>query len=85
MTTETMLIPVAALVPVAVAFVAALLGFWIWMLVDCLRNESKEGKDRLIWTLVILFTKVVGAGIYYFVRYRKRRRPPLVDGAALVG
>jgi hypothetical protein len=41
--------------------------FWIWMLVDCLTNESLQGTDKLIWVLVILLAHAVGALIYYFV------------------
>ena len=53
------------------AFALPLLGFWIWMLVDCLTKESREGQDRLLWTLVIIFTKFLGAALYYFLRYRR--------------
>ncbi len=51
----------------------ALLAFWIWMMVDCLRHEEVAGHDRLIWALVILLAKLLGAAIYYFARYRPRR------------
>jgi len=50
--------------------------FWVWMLVDCLMNESSEGNDKLVWALVIVFTSVLGATIYYLVR-RPRRRDEL--------
>lgn len=52
----------------------AALGFWAWMLVDCIRNEPREGHDRLLWVLVIVFTKVIGALIYFFVRRPERLR-----------
>ena len=63
---------IAAVVGLAVVVGLGLLAFWIWMLVDCLRNEPLEGNDRLLWALVILFTKGIGAVVYYFVRFRKR-------------
>ena len=63
---------VAAGVTLALAVVV----FWIWMLIDCLTRESKEGQDRLVWALVIVFTKLVGAALYYFLRYRRRGRLP---------
>ena len=66
----------AMVLTVAVGFAA--LGFWMWMLVDCLVREPREGNNRLIWTLVIVFTKVLGAALYWFHR---RRRRELVFGA----
>jgi phospholipase D-like protein len=42
--------------------------FWIWMLVDCLTNEPKNGSTRLIWVLVILFGHILGAILYFFIR-----------------
>ena len=50
----------------------SLLGFWIWMLVDCIKYESDEGNNKLIWVLVILFTQLLGAVIYFFVQHRER-------------
>ncbi len=46
--------------------------FWVWMLIDCLENESFEGNDKLIWTLVIILTSFLGAVGYFFVRRPKR-------------
>lgn len=51
--------------------VLAVTGFWIWMLVDCLSNETNKG-ERVKWALIIVFTHFVGAIIYYFVRRRPR-------------
>ena len=45
---------------------------WIWMLIDCITKEPSEGNDKLIWILVIVFTGVIGAAIYYFVRRPER-------------
>lgn len=42
--------------------------FWVWMLVDCLTNESSEGNDKIIWAVVILMTHLLGAALYYFIR-----------------
>lgn len=46
--------------------------FWIWMLVDCLTNESSQGNDKLVWVLVIVLTNWIGALIYCFVRRPQR-------------
>ena len=42
--------------------------FWIWMLVDCATKESSEGKDKLVWIVIILFANLLGALIYFVVR-----------------
>lgn len=47
--------------------VGAVLCFWIWMLVDCLQNQSFQGNDKLIWIVVLVFLNVLGAALYYFL------------------
>ena len=63
-----------SLIVFALTIGAFLLGFWIWMLVDCIRNESDERYERLIWMAVILLTKLVGAFVYFFWRRPQRMR-----------
>ena len=46
--------------------------FWATVLADCRINERREGKERRVWTLVIVLTSVVGAGLYCFLRRPKR-------------
>ena len=45
---------------------------WIWPLVDCLRNESSQGNDKIIWALVIVLTGWVGGLLYLIIRRPKR-------------
>ena len=40
--------------------------FWIWMLVDAIRNPRLVGNQRVIWVLVIIFLPCLGSLIYYF-------------------
>jgi uncharacterized membrane protein YedE/YeeE len=47
--------------------------FWIWMIVDCATNESSAGNNKLVWIIIIVFTHIIGAFIYYCVRYRARQ------------
>lgn len=61
------LLPLAGLALLATAI-------WIWMLVDCATKESSAGNDKLIWVLVILFTHLLGAMIYFFIRRPQRKR-----------
>ena len=46
--------------------------FWIWMLVDCLTKEPDAGNTKVIWVLVIVFTHIIGAALYYFIRRPQR-------------
>ena len=62
------------LMGLAITLGIGLIWFWIWMLVDCLKHESREGHDKLIWVIVIVATKFIGAFIYYFVRRAPRLR-----------
>jgi len=47
--------------------------FWIWMLIDAAIHE-RDTTDKVIWVLIVLFLHFIGAAVYYFVRYRPRRR-----------
>ena len=38
--------------------------FWIWMLIDCVRNKGLSDGEKIAWTLVIVFTHALGALIY---------------------
>ena len=46
--------------------------FWVWMLVDCATKEPDEGNSKVVWILIIVFTHLVGAAIYFFVRRLQR-------------
>jgi hypothetical protein len=50
--------------------------FWVWMLVECATKEASTGNDKLIWVLVLLFTHLLGALLYFFIR-RSRRKAEL--------
>jgi prolipoprotein diacylglyceryltransferase len=41
--------------------------FWILMLVDCVKRKFKEDSEKIVWVIVIVFTGIIGALIYYFV------------------
>lgn len=67
------LFPLCGLLLIFGAFVVGMFGFWIWMLVDCAVKE-KEGTDKIVWMLIILFTNFIGALIYLFARKLPRDR-----------
>ena len=53
--------------------------FWLWMLVDCATEEPDEGNNKVVWSIIIVFTHLIGAALYFFVR-RPRRRAALARG-----
>lgn len=49
------------LVPLGLAAFA----FWIWMLIDAIRNQALSDGQKVAWVLVILFLHFLGALIYF--------------------
>ena len=45
--------------------------FWLMMLIDAIKNAPKDMK--LVWIIVIIFTNIIGAIVYYFVEKRKKK------------
>jgi len=62
------------LVFVSLFLVIGLVGtiFWIWMLIDCATKERNQDNEKIVWILIILFTQLSGALIYFFVRLTRR-------------
>jgi hypothetical protein len=38
--------------------------FWIWMIVDCIKNTGLSDTEKVVWVLVIIFLHFLGALIY---------------------
>ena len=59
--------------------------FWVWMLVDC-ANSPMVTSDKTAWILIILFTNILGAALYFFIprgeRLRAARTTPVRDSSA---
>jgi len=50
--------------------------FWIWMLIDCLLNKTLTGSQKILWLLLIFFTHILGAILYFAIgRTAKRSQP----------
>jgi hypothetical protein len=41
--------------------------FWLWALVDAIRNPALDSTMRLIWVLVIIFLSLLGALLYLVI------------------
>lgn len=63
------------LVPVVwILFCVAMFILWLWMLIDAIKYAPE--KMKVVWVIVIIFTSVIGALVYYFVE----RRPRMLKG-----
>ena len=40
--------------------------FWVWMLIDAVQRDFGEGSEKIVWILVLVFTGIIGALIYFF-------------------
>lgn len=50
------------------------IGFWVWMLVDCIKNEPDQGNDKVVWVIVIALLGWIGALVYLLARRPTRMR-----------
>ena len=50
--------------------------FWIWMLIDCIKNENISGNEKIAWVLVIALTHFLGAAIYFFAGRNQQKIAP---------
>jgi hypothetical protein len=46
---------------------------WIWTLIDCIKNETDENNERLVWVVVIAAAQLIGALIYLIARRPHRK------------
>ena len=44
--------------------------FWVWMIIDCATSKNLIGSDKIVWTIIIVFTLLVGAILYFFIARR---------------
>jgi hypothetical protein len=61
------------IIPIWLFIVVSLTVLWIWVLIDCIKNESTEGNERIVWVVVIAVTHWIGALIYLIARRPQRK------------
>jgi hypothetical protein len=49
--------------------------FWIWMLVDAIRNQGLGEGEKIGWVLAIVFLHFIGSALYFFLGRPKRLAP----------
>jgi hypothetical protein len=47
--------------------VVLVFAFWVWMIVDCATRKFRNGLEKIIWILVIVFAGWLGALVYFIV------------------
>ncbi len=62
---------------------------WFWMLIDCLKRPDDKfaaggNNAKLIWVLIIIFTGLIGALLYYFLIKRTGSHQDRLIGIALL-
>lgn len=57
----------------------AFTAFWVWMILEAATKEPREGHERLIWIIIMVFVPYCGAIAYYLVRRPVRIRTYEVD------
>ena len=50
--------------------------FWIAMLIEVAMKET-DPNERLVWVIIVVFTHIIGALIYFFVRRPIRMNRPI--------
>lgn len=68
------LVVVLLLLPLTIAaIVVGAFLFWVWMLIDAIRNERISGWARVGWAALIWCTHWIGALFYFFLGRRNNR------------
>lgn len=60
-----------ALVMFLAAIALSLFVFWIWMLIDAIKNPGLSSTERIVWVLVIIFLHWLGALVYFLAGRRR--------------
>ncbi|MEA2016882.1 MAG: PLDc N-terminal domain-containing protein [Campylobacterota bacterium] len=49
----------------------ALIVFWVWTLIDILKNEF-SGSGKIVWLLVVFFLSLLGSILYVAIGRKQR-------------
>ena len=67
----TFVLLIGFLILLIIALAIFALVFWIMMLVDAAKRKFKDSTERVLWIILMVFTGLIGAIIYYFVVKKK--------------
>jgi hypothetical protein len=63
-----------ALIAFMMAVTIAYVIFWVWTLVDCIRNEVPGSRQKVGWIIAIVFVGPFAAFAYNIGRRKQRKR-----------
>jgi hypothetical protein len=66
------LLPVALVLSI-VLLAVLVFGFWIWMLIDAIKNQGLTEGEKIGWVLAIVFLHFIGSILYFFIGHPKRK------------
>ena len=46
--------------------------FWVWSLIDILKNDFKGSGTKIIWFLAVFFLSIFGSMLYYFIGRKQK-------------
>lgn len=49
---------------------------WIWAIINCIQNRRLSDGEKVLWVLLIIFTHLIGAIIYFIVSRSSNRMIP---------
>jgi hypothetical protein len=80
------IIAIYAFVFAIIIFTFVGLGFWVFMLVDCLQRSDEEFPEKNNWTIILILTFAVGmawlGALIYYVKIKKPASKVLNDASA---
>jgi hypothetical protein len=62
-----------ALILFIVSLVVLVFFFWIWMLVDAIKNQGLTEGEKIGWVLAIVFLHFIGSTLYFFIGRPRRK------------
>jgi preprotein translocase subunit YajC len=48
--------------------------FWLWALIDILKNDFK-GSNKIVWLLLVIFIPVLGFVLYFLIGKKQKIQP----------
>ena len=45
--------------------------FWVIMLIDCLKRNFTNPKEKTVWVLLLIFLNIIAVSYYYYKFYKK--------------